>query len=151
MRSPASLQPQCHLQGNHDDGHDFTYDQNWNMQRTIVLPIKNVKGLKWWPVYNADRFAGITIHLLTLSLSRRDRYPWLRWCVASISELLFREHLNNIYIFAFSYIIFWWLFWLKCLQSTAAVFSMFSELGMIQRWRIDKHSLGRFLLMVRTI
>jgi len=34
-------------------------------------------------------------------------------------------------------------------QSTAAVFSMFSELGMIQRWRIDKHSLGRFLLMVR--
>ena len=43
------------------------------------------------------------------------------------------------------------LFWLKCLQSTAAVFSMFSELGMIHRWRIDKHSLGRFLLMVRTI
>merc|ERR1719237_204078 len=34
-------------------------------------------------------------------------------------------------------------------QSTAAVFSIFSELGMIQRWRIDKHSLGRFLLMVR--
>ena len=36
-------------------------------------------------------------------------------------------------------------------QSTAAVFSIFSELGMIQRWRIDKHSLGRFLLMVRMI
>lgn len=34
-------------------------------------------------------------------------------------------------------------------DSTAAVFSIFSELGMIQRWRIDRHSLGRFLLMVR--
>lgn len=34
-------------------------------------------------------------------------------------------------------------------SSTAAVFSIFSELGMINRWRIDKHSLGRFLLMVR--
>ena len=151
MRSPASLQQQCRPQGNHDDGDDGDYF-NWSkLEHWVNHSFANMMGLEWWPVDNADRFAGITIHLLTVSLFRRDRYPWLRWCFASISELLFREHLNNIYILAFSHIIFWWLFWLKCLQSTAAVFSMFSELGMIQRWRIDKHSLGRFLLMVRTI
>ena len=41
MRSPASLQPQCRPQGDHDDGDDgddFNDDQNWNIGWAIVLP-----------------------------------------------------------------------------------------------------------------
>ena len=64
-----------------------------------VVPIPNVMGLKWWPVDNADQFAGITIHLLTLSPSRHDRYPWLRCCFAPMFEIRFREYHQNIFAF----------------------------------------------------
>ena len=34
-------------------------------------------------------------------------------------------------------------------DSTAAMFSLFSELGMVTRWRVARDCLARFILMVR--
>ena len=109
-------------------------------------------------------FIGITIHHLLLLPFLLGLCHWPRYFLIGLgmkiifdlmticknshifSHIFHIFHILSIIFFTyFTYLIISIIF---SLQSTAAVFSMFSELGMIQRWRIDKHSLGRFLLMV---
>ena len=97
MRSPASLQPQCRPQGNHDDGDDFNDDQTWNMSHSFANSKRDGLKMMTSRLDNADRFLGITIYLLTLSPSRHDRYPWLRCCFAPMSEIRFRDYHHNIF------------------------------------------------------